>query len=471
MPWSISFLTESLQRAMAGATARRSLTNDSSSAGLAVDQPPAPGRIDLCAHEVLIGSVTDAGATHLDVFVGGTRHESYVLPDVPPIGFPSGAMRPRRFVVSLPTRVGQGDEVVVRIGARDLAGSPTVVAPPVPAMKAEMAGPLFHLDTPSTVIENRLSTMAGWIVVHAGARDIRLLVDGQPQDLVFHERRDVADLLQTRFALGWQCNCDVAALEAIGARRSLRVTCEVDGRVIAERRLALRLPPITRSRQPLYLFMHVPKTAGTSVSVAIAKQPAISTHWLYHRGPRSIEDQAAALSPHAFNDLDLIVGHFVFGLHDQVERPCRYVAFLREPTTFLRSFFYYRRDVQRFPPFRDVDIFSALEQRLDPYLDNCFTRCFAADVSTRPVDEATLATAMSNMERHFAFVGLVERMEESVERLAGLLGAPLATRRENVTPDSAGGKAAETPAFARLAAPFVRYDQELYEHAKRLYWA
>ena len=428
----------------------------------------APGGVELCADAVVSGWVADPAATHVDVVVNETRHEAHTL-------FSDGARadgtggRRRHFVVALAERLRDGDRVAVRLGGRDLAGSPAVMAPPEAPTDAERTDLRFHVETPNGPIENRLCTMSGWLTAHAGARALRLLVDGRPQDALFTVRPDVLDHFDAAAAVGWEFTCDVAALEAGGATR-LRLACEVDGLVVAERDIALRLPPLVRERATLLLFMHVPKTAGTSLNAAIAAQPALATHWLYHRGRFPIAAQAAALSPRAFHDLDLVGGHFTYGLHERVGRPCRYVTVLREPLDFLRSYFFYRKDVQHFPPFRDLDVFAAMERRLDHYLDNCFTRCFVGMPAERPVDAAALAEAMTNMERHFEFVGLVERMEESVERLSGLLGVPLAVGRENCTPRSAEAEALDLEAFAERAAPYVRYDEQLYRHARRLFW-
>ena len=179
----------------------------------------------------------------------------------------------------------------------------------------------------------------------------------------------------------------------------------------------------------------------------------------------------ADLSPCAFHDLDLVGGHFAYGLHKRFARSCRYVAVLREPLAFLRSYFFYRKDVQRFPPFRDLDIFAAMERRLDHYLDNCFTRCFAGLSPEQPVNDHALAEAKANMKRDFAFVGLVERMEESVTRFSALIGVTLDVGRENSTPPSAEALSLDLEAFAVRAAHYVNYDLQIYQHAQRLFWS
>ena len=436
---------------------------------LASDLPSQAGRLELCAYDFLCGWIDDASATHVDVVVNEIRHETHTLfSDSARMDAVTGVRR-RYFVMSLAERLRDGDKVAVQLCGRNLAGSPVVMTVGEQPTESDQSALRFHVETPSSPIRERLSTMSGWMTTHAGARDLRLLVNGLPQSALFTVRPDVNDHFGTPGAFGWEFTCDIAALEAKGAT-SLRLASEVDGRIVGDCEIDVTLSLHAGPRAPLHLFMHVPKTAGTSLNAAITAQPALASHWLYHRGPFPIAAQVAALSPRAFHDLDLVGGHFVYGLHERVDRPCRYVAVLREPLAFLRSYFFYRKDVQRFPPFRDLDIFAAMERRLDHYLDNCFTRCFAGMSPECPVDAAALAEAKTNMERHFAFVGLVERMEESVARLSVLLGITLDVGRENATPPSAEALALDMTAFAHCASPCVRYDEDLYQHAKRLFW-
>ena len=434
---------------------------------LVSDLPLQVGRLELCTYDFLCGWIDDVSTTHVDVLVNQIRHETHtLLSDSARVDAVTGARR-RYFVVSLAERLKDGDTVAVQLGGRNLAGSPAVMT--VGEQTSDRSALRFHVEKPNGPVKNRLCTISGWMTTHAGARDLRLLVNGRAQSALFTVRPDVNDYFDTPCAFGWEFTCDVAALEAKDAT-SIRLAGEVDGWAAGKCEIEFTLPSHSEPRAPLHLFMHVPKTAGTSLNAAITAQPALATHWLYHRGPFPIAAQVAAISPRAFHDLDLVGGHFVYGLHERVDRPCRYVAVLREPLAFLRSYFFYRKDVQRFPPFRDLDIFAAMERRLDHYLDNCFTRCFAGLSPECPVDDKVLAEAKANMERHFAFVGLVERMEESVARLSALFGMTLNVGRENATPPSAEALALDTKAFAQRALPYVHYDELLYQHAKRLFW-
>ena len=428
------------------------------------------GCLELCTRDFLCGWIDDGHATHVDVVVNEAQHETHTLFSASPrIDAVTGRQR-HYFVISVAERIKDGDRVAVRLGGCDLSGSPVVMSVAEHPTEENLPSLRFYVETPNGPVTNRLCRVSGWMTAHAGARDFRLLVQARLQNALFTVRPDVIDHFETPCAVGWEFTCDVSALEVSGAT-ALCLALEVDGLVVSEREIELKLLPMSTPRPPLYLFMHVPKTAGTSLSAAIAKQLQLSTHWLYHRGPFPIAAQVADLSPCAFHDLDLVGGHFAYGLHKRFARSCRYVAVLREPLAFLRSYFFYRKDVQRFPPFRDLDIFAAMERRLDHYLDNCFTRCFAGLSPEQPVNDHALAEAKANMERDFAFVGLVERMEESVTRLSALIGVTLDVGRENSTPPSAEALALDLEAFAVRAAHYVNYDLQVYQHAQRLFWS
>ena len=95
-------------------------------------------------------------------------------------------------------------------------------------------------------------------------------------------------------------------------------------------------------------------------------------------------------------------------------------------------------------------------------------RFFTGLPAEQAVDDDVLATAMDNMERHFAFVGLVERMADTTVRLSAMLGVHLDVEHLNVTPRCAV-EGHDDRSDARVA-PFVAYDLRLYDQAKKLFW-
>ena len=414
--------------------------------------------------DFICGWIRDANATHIDIIINEARYETHTLYASSGSSVISKFER-RFFVLSLAQRLCDRDTVAVRLGDRDLAGSPTVIT----GIKSSASKPSrthFHVDFPSGPITIRLCTMSGWITLQAGCRNIRFLVDGRPHAASFTMRADVNERYQTSLAVGWQLTCDIASLGVKSG--TLRLTCEIDGLLVAERLFDFQLSPSIPNRS-LALFMHIPKTAGTSLSVAVSKQSQLSTYWLYVRGCLPIEDQLKHLSSAAFQDTDLIMGHFPYGTHEMIGCPCQYITFLREPLAFLKSYFFYMKNVQRSPCFQNRDIISAMENRIDPYFDNCFTRYFAGKPVDR-VDDEIFDIAIANMERHFVFVGLVERMDESIKSLSRLLGVELESRKENITPSTAEAEAIDMRDFVKRAAPHISYDQKLYKHAQSLFW-
>ena len=81
-------------------------------------------------------------------------------------------------------------------------------------------------------------------------------------------------------------------------------------------------------------------------------------------------------------------------------------------------------------------------------------------------DPAVVDAAMDNLRRHFVFIGLVERFEESMRKLGAVLGVPL---RDD---DHVNAARRPAPALDDATLNSIRYenglDLELFDRAARL---
>lgn len=368
------------------------------------------------------------------------------------------------FVYAFDEALVDGDRVTVKIhGGGELAGSPFVYR--TPAVRPCETDVRVHLESPRGGLYRSLETFSGWAVLHDPFCDLRFTVNGVDQDVSYEIRPDVADHFRTPYSIGWTFTCDVAAASRTRAGAIDLVICANEAVVFRQRRTA----HLASTNPDLLLFMHIPKTAGMSLVGAIKMQSRIDSHWLYGTIRHPISRQLSRLSPDALAGLDILGGHFTYGVHEQIPRRCAYISIVREPLAYLKSYFFYRKYVQRFSPFQDLDIYQALDARLDHLLDNGLTRFFAPKGS-EPVDSADLLRAKTNLENGFAFVGLVERLEESVARISAMLRCDLAVLNDNRTPATDEAASIDPDEFARRAEPYVAYDRILYHHAKRLFW-
>jgi hypothetical protein len=224
------------------------------------------------------------------------------------------------------------------------------------------------------------------------------------------------------------------------------------------------------------IFVHIPKTAGTTINRIIDRQyPAHARHWI-KRHNVGVEE-FRALSPTHRAELRLVRGHIPYGLHEYVHEPVAYFTILRQPIERLISYYYF---VQREPEHylhdyantQGVTLQRYVESRVSLQTDNFQTRLISGiwtDVGYGECDQATLTLAKHNLAEHFAVVGLTERFDETLLLLQRAFAwRNVFYRRLNVTQ---GRPPRETLSAETLAVlqEHNRLDLELYTYAKELF--
>lgn len=167
------------------------------------------------------------------------------------------------------------------------------------------------------------------------------------------------------------------------------------------------------------ISLHLPKSGGTSVRVALAEQFGERAFFDYGRGPlgphRDLRE--AALKP----GIDLVHGHFRPARYDAVGDAFRF-TFLRRPIDLLLSFYFFWRTM----PHEGL----ALHQR---FLDEQPTiEAFAA---WDPIRRLTSDTFFGGYDMaRFDFIGFHETRHEDMARLNALANLRLdGGRHENAT--------------------------------------
>jgi hypothetical protein len=179
---------------------------------------------------------------------------------------------------------------------------------------------------------------------------------------------------------------------------------------------------------PTVLFLHIGKTAGATMRRALRRQfperlvlelraPTVRPGRLRRDG--AIEHFASLPEPERARPR-LIVGHFTYGLHEVVPRPCVYVTLLREPVALVLSQYHH---VRRHPGHvlherakAYPDLRSYVDSGLSLEMDNSQTRALAGDTTTPfgGCTPAMLDAAKEHLERSFRVVGITERFDESL---------------------------------------------------------
>lgn len=225
------------------------------------------------------------------------------------------------------------------------------------------------------------------------------------------------------------------------------------------------------------LFLHVPKCGGTTLANIFRRQhPDGAIYEIYEPGQREARRQLGRLSPSEKKGIQVVMGHFSFGIHREFRRDSRYVTVLRNPLERVISAYHHAATNKGHPLHqtiadRGMSLEDVLSEETMPELDNCQARMlsgFDFDVPYGSCGDVMLERAIQNLEEYFIVVGHLERFDETLLLLRDRLdwSRHVAYRRSNVSSNRPrkDDLSEETVALIRR---FTRLDQELVDYARR----
>jgi hypothetical protein len=237
--------------------------------------------------------------------------------------------------------------------------------------------------------------------------------------------------------------------------------------------MTLPLKRMLESPHPLVIFMHLPKTAGSTLSRIMERQyPAAATLRLYDSGTGA---ELGSLSEDRLNALRLVMGHFSFGAHRFVSRPCAYVTVLREPVDRVISHYYFVRSEPTHYLFEVAQQLSLGEyvrycNLAEPNNDQTRLLCGEYE-SSIPASraQAMLELAQRHLRDHFAGVGLTEEFDRTLVLMKRILRwrYPFYVR-QNVGRHRPP-RAALSNDTVRVIQEYNRLDGELYRFGQALF--
>ena len=181
-----------------------------------------------------------------------------------------------------------------------------------------------------------------------------------------------------------------------------------------------------KNSDPKIIFLHIPKTAGTSLRQIIEKQyPGKACLQLYHPTPYqpNVIKKIQAQLPSA----QALFGHVSFGIHDVLGIEGDYIAFLRNPIDRVLSLYNHNARQPNMPHYaaiqKGMPLLDWLQSEITVETNNHITRIIACYGQPGMLDDnSILEQAIKNIEQHFCFVGLMEKLADSVNRLGNQLG-------------------------------------------------
>jgi hypothetical protein len=222
----------------------------------------------------------------------------------------------------------------------------------------------------------------------------------------------------------------------------------------------------------MLVFVHIPKTAGTTLHKIITHQYPARKILIRHDsdGPWS-EEELRRLQGR--DKPQVVMGHLSVGLHEKIEG-VRYITCLREPVSRVVSLYYHaKNDPTHYlhGPIASgsLTITEYASSALSGELSDGMTRMLAGakDFHEGIVDHETLELAKKNLEQYFDGVIFEDTFDESLMQIAGRLGwtTPYYIRRKVGRYDHDRVNLGESDRETILGKN--RHDQALYEWARQ----
>lgn len=166
------------------------------------------------------------------------------------------------------------------------------------------------------------------------------------------------------------------------------------------------------------IFLHIPKTAGTTLNRIIEWQyNPLSIFTVDPHRIRATIARFKTFPEQRRRRYRVVRGHLLFGIHEFLPQGATYITFLREPTARLLSSYHFILRRPLHPLHRKLkNERLALEDliRLTPNRQNLQCRFISGIGTSEECDERTLELAKENLSRSFRVVGLAERFRESL---------------------------------------------------------
>jgi hypothetical protein len=217
---------------------------------------------------------------------------------------------------------------------------------------------------------------------------------------------------------------------------------------------------------PFFLFMHIPKAAGTTLrSIVDLQFGADRVLTYYNQGNRQLLDNLQYVLRDSDKEFAALIGHFPFGVHENLPCPAPYVTFLRDPVNIAISAFYENLKTN-LGNFSKADgtpyIIGEYVLENPEFFENQQTKSIlGTNDLDAPIDDL-LAAAIHNLTTNFIFIGIVEKFAPSFLLLSKQLGwSPCTYKRLN-----------QRRADIEVDAPTIKIIAELNEIDRALYsWA
>lgn len=214
--------------------------------------------------------------------------------------------------------------------------------------------------------------------------------------------------------------------------------------------------------EPL-IGLHIPKTGGTSLREILQEWFSNKQLFLHYRTPPGLPE------PHSLKGATCAYGHFNgrrgFGVADYYPQVQQFFCFVREPFDRIVSLWFYMNHKKQSTDRRSPILAG------DPSFETWLARLADHEFAHETDMVAFLPLGLGSdsigdlLERHFIFVGTMERFGQSADCLADILGKPrIVLNNRNKSPRTDTDLEKWRPFFEK----HFQDDMEFYEIACRI---
>ena len=218
------------------------------------------------------------------------------------------------------------------------------------------------------------------------------------------------------------------------------------------------------------IFLHIPKTAGTTLNRIIERQ--YSPFEIFTINPYRIKasvEKLKRLPEKRRRRLRVVRGHLSYGIHEFLPQKATYITILRDPVARVLSAYHFVLRRPLHPLHRRLKRERLRVEdclRLFSHFQNLQCRLIAGVEDTRPSDERLLEIAKDNLTKAFGAIGICERFEESLILISETFGWELSFYENQRVAKS---HPFVEPQLEDLIREYNRLDDKLYEFGKKLF--
>ena len=170
------------------------------------------------------------------------------------------------------------------------------------------------------------------------------------------------------------------------------------------------------------IFIHLPKTAGTSLRRTIEKNyRSRELFFVYNKNPRfNTVDELRSFTPEDFAKYKVIMGHFSFNRRLFPFNDRRFITLVREPVQRCISYYHHVMNRREWRG-RQLSLLEYVETSGDIQFQNHQTRLLS-NMKRNPITEKHLENVIRNVERNFLYIGTSEKFPQAIDCLYDMLG-------------------------------------------------